>query len=221
MILADAVGTLANWGTVGAAVFAGLALIVAVLARLDARRSARASERSADAAERSTAVAEDAAQAAARSAAADEAALAIARRDAEHQDAERHDRAGPGFVPLVAELREGAGGWNIWLAVVELRVDGGPDEMQVRVELVADTSFQALLATEQEQAGRESLDFDIAPGGTIHLCAVPHWDALAPDATTRMPLLLQITTTTRDEPPRQWVRRPRIDLRLMPRPRSW
>lgn len=209
-------GDATDVATVVVSIIAGLialaALYVSYLAWKESRRSA-------DAAVRSAKASEDSAAAAARSAVAEEAALALARRDAEHQDAERHDRAGPEFVPVTGELCEG--GRNNWTAVAELRVDGGPDQMHVRIELVADTSFEALLTGMHVNDERETLDFDVVPGATLLVRAVPRWDSVLYDSKTNAPLLLRIIVTAHDEPSRQWVRRPRIDLQTVPRPRLW
>jgi len=109
----------ASWATVGAAVVAVAALTFSVLAWREARRSADAAEKSA--------------QAANRSAAAEEAALALAVRDAEQRKADRYDGDGPRFRLLDATVRERPD--STWIAVIGMRVKGGPERMTVRVQL--------------------------------------------------------------------------------------
>lgn len=130
--------------TVAAAgVIAGIAAgLIALAALIVSYKAWQESRRSADAAMRSAKAAEDAAAAAARSAAAEEAALAIARADVEQRETTRHEQAGPTFLPATGVLREQTEGE--WVADVALRVDGGPERMSLRVELVPDTSFETI-----------------------------------------------------------------------------
>lgn len=101
---------------IAAGLIAAAALVVSYLAWKESRRSA-------DAAVRSAQASEDSARAAAQSAAAEEAALNLTRREAAQRDADRHEQAGPTFLPVTGVLHERDG--REWDANAELRVDGG------------------------------------------------------------------------------------------------
>lgn len=124
-----------TWIAAVAALITLGALGIAVLARLDSRRSSRAGADSAEAAkqsaaasERSAMTGEVSARAAQRSADAAEEANALQKQAAAQELFDRHDAAGPQFE-VVEEALVGDDG----KAQVKLRIVGGPGELELEV----------------------------------------------------------------------------------------
>jgi hypothetical protein len=174
------------------------ALVVSCLAWKESRRSADA--------------AADSAQAAARSVIAEEAALKLAAREAEQRGEDRRDAAGPQFRCVDARLDTHEG---FWRADVTMRIDGGPEGMELRVELVPDTSFISLSYPETYEP-RDSLSFErLVPGAVFDLKAQGH--AAMPVLVDRpRVLLLRITAASQVDKSKWWVRPVPVDLQLMP-----
>lgn len=185
--------------TGGSAFVALLALVVAYLARRDARRSADASERSATAGEQS-------AKHARRSADAAERGNDLVARDAEQRAADRHNEAGPTFTAAPAHVSDR-------MARVTVTVINGPGRVVIDAE--PDAPWCAGISAGAASSLASSIRFPpLEPGDdltlTVHLTTDP-WEG-----HRQIVLPLRLTVESREDPPRTWERRVSVPLRPAP-----
>lgn len=203
-----------TWIAAASAVVTVLALVVAILARKDSRRSSRAGEQSANAADRSAtaselsaATGETSARAAQRSADAAEAANAMQAEEAEQRRTDRHDVAGPQFEPDGAYVLERA-------VPIRLRMAGGPGRVAVEVRPAEVPWCEGLSISDDTKRATSVWYPPMEPGDEITLTAHLAVDLWRGHQQLSLPLI--VTATSREAPPRVWERRVSVLMRPPP-----